>query len=747
MRRTKIFIIILYSLRMLFASGTESLSGVIMDAISYEPLASANIFLKQAEIGVTSDQNGFFQIPFIPKENDTLIVRYIGYAEAEIQIRFTPDFSRFLKVFLTPKAIQSDSVSVVGSRYGAFSIATSDRILIIPETIRSVPEIGEPDIFHVLKTLPGISAVNDYNAGLYIRGGSRDQNLVLLDGMPILSPFHLFGIFSAFDTDAIQFIEVEKNLFSQEYGNRLSSIMRVDMRDGTSESHTGYSSLGLISGKVRAEGPHRWGSYLLSLRRTYADIIPSLLYKAGVLSLDSQIPYNFTDVMGKLVFKSALKHRLETQFYINRDNYDFRVVDNNPNADVYIWGNTALGVSYYGLLSPTWTIYSQIVYSNFNADYQPQELTPSESIYTRLKSRIWRINSKWRTSSLGTISAGADIQNYRSQLKEIGFTYLPLDLARTESSENSLFGTWEYYFLNRMTVLTGARITNFSRQKTIKFSPQVQFGIHWTDCFNTSIEWSKYHQGLLTIGSPASLMTLFDAWMPVPAEMPVMEASHLSGGLHWNARNRPGLEISVSGFLKKYRNLVLFNSMKLSQYDPDFFKGKGNSYGIETLVRWRVKKFSSWISYTYSHSRVTFNSQTYPPSYDRPHVLSLVGNYPLTSRWNIQTQFIYQTGTPFTKIIGYYRLHYSQIQEDSSYGLRGTGFRQIPVYSAQNAYRLPSYHRLDLSFIYRFKKPLEIYIDLINVYARLNVLSYTEENNKWIQMPPLFTIGIRGKIW
>jgi len=740
---------ILLIIQLLFASNSEGISGIVMDLTTQEPLSSANIFLKQAGLGTSSDQHGFFQIPFISRKNDTLIVRYIGYKQVEIPIRFTSDFSRFMKVYLESRSIQADSLSVVAPLYNATFIATSDWTLITPEMLHTIPEVGEPDIFYVLKSIPGISTVNDFNAGLYIRGGNRDQNLVLLDGMPILSPFHLFGIFSAFDTDAIQFVEVEKNIFNPEYGNRLGSIIQVNMRDGTSESHSGYGSLSLISAKLRAEGPHRWGSYMFSLRRTYADIIPALLYKFGALSLDSQIPYNFTDGLGKIVVKATLRHRIETQFYFNRDNYDFRIVDNNPKDDIYYWGNTAFGLSYYGLLSPTLTFHSQIVYTSFNADYQPEELMANESIYTRLKSWIWRIGSRWKTLSLGSISVGADFQNFDTQLKEIGFTYLPLNLSRSKSWENSIFGNWEYLFLNQLQLLVGARLTNFSHQKVTKLSSQVQFKITLSDRFDASIGWSKYHQGLLTIGSPASLMTLFDAWMPVPVEMPVMQATQYSAGLNWKSSEQPGMEITLSGFLKKYHNLVLFNSMKLSQYDLDFFQGKGDASGIETLIRWRSKKFSSWISYTYSHSKVMFNNQTYPPSYDRPHVLNLVSTYPLTSHWTLQTQFIYQTGTPFTKIIGYYRLNFSEYQEEPPYyDLRGArGFRSIPVYSAQNAYRLPPYHRLDLSFIYRFKKPLEFYIDLINVYARLNVLSYTEENNKWIQMPPLVTIGIRGKIW
>ena len=245
--------IIFYSLQYSTFIFAASISGSVKVVESLEPLSGVNVFLANSNLGCSSDPNGYFTITGIEPGKYQLVASHIGYGVYQEFIEINAGDRRFIDIRLQALPVLIDTVSVFGERRFRRELE-GDLLNISSVELNLAPKLGEPDLFRVIETFPGVTTVNDYNMGLHIRGGNSDQNLILLDGMPIYNPFHLIGIFSTFDESAIQSANVSKSGIEPIYGNRLSSIIDVNVRDGTAAEHAGYINLSFLSSKVRAEG-------------------------------------------------------------------------------------------------------------------------------------------------------------------------------------------------------------------------------------------------------------------------------------------------------------------------------------------------------------------------------------------------------------------------------------------------------------------------------------------------------------
>ena len=716
-----------------------SLSGTIKIAESLEPLAGVNVFLANTNLGCSSDPNGYFTITGIEPGKYQLIASHIGYEVHQEWIDLKAGDRRFLEIQLNPLPVPIDTVSVYGERRFARELE-SDILHINFIELNLAPKLGEPDLFRIIETYPGVMTVNDYNMGLHIRGGNSDQNLILLDGMPIYNPFHLVGIFSTFDESAIQSANVSKSGIDPIYGNRLSSVIDVNVRDGTAAEHAGYVNLSFLSSKIRAEGPLPFGSYLFTIRRTYADLFVNTITK--LISSDLKLPYYFIDGMGKIVIKPGNRNRLEITSYLGKDVYDMRVIDGDSSAGVYTWQNKALGFNYSSVINPQLIFYLRGSMSQFWAEWVPTDTMRSNMIDNVFTGKTINACFRYDHSFIGQIKAGAEFCTNDYHLKTKGFSYQPIYFEKNQSQENSAFLSINRQFGALFNVNGGLRMTHFSIQDTLTFAPQISLGWKINSTHEIQLHWGKYHQDLMTIGTEEIILSMFDAWVTVPENLPVMAAEQLALSYNWQIQRNLALDLAL--YHKRFNHIVEYNTTKYSPIDPDFVDGTGTADGLEIILKGNVGKIQGWLSYSYSQVEKAVNGITYPPKYDRPHDLDLVLNYQMTKKWSIGSRFIYHSGTPFTQIVGYMR---QPLYEDF---LTDSYPREIEVYGERNTWRYPDYHRLDINFVKKFdwkSRPMEFYIDLANVYARLNVLAYAEHDDIWIQMPPLATIGIRGKIW
>ncbi len=277
---------------------SRGIEGTILQQNTLESLENANIFLEENHRGTSSDKNGFFSIHKINPGTYTLIATHIGFKPWKQEIQIIEDNPVILEIKLIPTTIEWDSIEVSMNRNQKELLQGQHRLS--SQFIRRIPSAGEPDLLRALQTLPGVTSTNDFNVGFYVRGGNRDQNLLLLDDMPIFNPFHMSGIFSTFDPDAVQSVDFQKGGLHPEYGNHLSSVININLRDGKANKKSLYTNVSLMSSRFRWEGPIKKGSYMVSIRRTYIDLILDVLRFIKVFPPEIVLPYNFIDGIGKL---------------------------------------------------------------------------------------------------------------------------------------------------------------------------------------------------------------------------------------------------------------------------------------------------------------------------------------------------------------------------------------------------------------------------------------------------------------
>jgi len=724
-------------LNLIFAE-TGDIEGYVFEKNTNRVIKGANIVLEGTEKGGFTDLNGYFSIENLPTGKYKLICSYIGYKKFQKIVNVQTEKSIFLNISLEKTSIKGKEIQVYGNQD---EIGDISEINLSKKEIQYTPSIGEPDLFRTLVSYPGVTKSNDFNLGLYIRGGNRDQNLILLDGIPIQSPYHLSGIFSTFDANVIQNSEFSKIVDDSKYGNRLSSILSINTRDGDIDEHKGYVNISLLSSKIRAEGPWKYGSYMFSLRRTYADLVFNSI--STVVGSKYRLPYHLTDGMGKLVFKKKKRHRLELTTYFGRDYFDIGKMDQSEDIGDYIWANSAAGLRHFWYLSPQIYFVSKLSYSNFVANFTHDDPTYSDAIDNKFQTTILSTYLNYDNTYTGNLQLGGEIKKFKTSLYSRGFSYKPINFETQTPQELSVFFNNEKNFRNLIGLKLGGRLTYFSNKEVNKLSHYISIEPYINSDFSINLQYSKTHQNMITLATEEVLISMFDAWCFPPENYPVMKSSQfaISGEYNFKPYN-----ITVSLYKKNITPLVEYNTEKYLETDKNFVVGKCKAYGLELLLEKRVGDLTGNFSYTYSYSEKSLYNINYTPKYNKPHQLVLSSIYNYNKKWKIGMSFKYHTGRPFTKKIGEF--------EDSYYGNEFTyhsgGYGESPIYSKKSSFRLPAYHRLDFNITKKFKwhdNPFEWYLNLINVYGRLNVLGYSSDGEKWIQIPPMATIGIRGKLW
>ena len=743
--RTALFYLLIAFTQLLFSpyplSGrTGRIYGTVQAADTREPLPYANIYLDSTPYGTVSDVNGFFSIIGVPPGRYSLITTYIGYRSFKKTVEVRSDKGKSLEVILEPAPVQVDSVLVTANRNRNRYDIPVGLITLDFRQMKHTPIAAEPDLFRVLETFPGVTTVNDFNVGLYVRGGGRDQNQILLDGIPIYNPYHALSIFSTFDAEAAKQIDLHKSGMDPSYGNSLSSVLDVHTRDGRADRMALRTNVSLLSSKLLVEGPHPLGTYMFSVRHTYIDWAVDLLRLVRIIPKDLRFPYSFVDGIGSIIIKPTPTNRLKATAYWGRDEYRISDIDNDPDSGDMVWGNLALGLAWDRLISPNLSVHANLALSRYLANWLPADTTSPYSINHRVVSRILRGYLQYKSDLWGKLRLGTEVRPATYLMKVKGLSHQPVWLDSTDARELSSFVTINRNLGSRLSVKLGGRATHFAYQDTIVYSPQASLRFRAGSNSDVSFHWGRYHQGVMTVGNEEIILSMFDAWRPVPRDMPVMHAQHYVAETH--IYPAVGYEISINVYLKNMMNVAEYNPRKYIPEDPDFVTGQGRALGFELLLKKGIGDLQGWLSYGYGQVEKTVLGVTYPPKYDKPHDLNVVASWPLSKRWRMSSRFVYHSGTPFTPILGYYEVYVNTPHLGS-----GHSGSSAPIYGTRNSFRTPPYHRLDLKFtrtITTRRWDYEFYLDIMNVYARLNVLGSSSINEFEIQMPPILTFGLRG---
>jgi len=694
----------------------KSINGFIRDAENGEVLAYANIFLKNTQIGTTTDDHGYFVMDHAPKDS-ILVVKMMGYETVEMRIA---DIVNQLPVniSLQPNVLEFGEIVKTAEREHFEREVEISRTTISARQLGLTPTLAEADIMRMLLLVPGVISHNDFSSQLYVRGGSPDQNLILLDGATVYNPFHLLGLFSTFNTDAVKEVEFISGGFSAEYGGRLSSVLNITNNAGNSKKFEAKVGISLLSSKATIQGPIPKGSFLLSARRTYFDQL--------LKNTDYEIPYYFYDFQGKINLDITPNHRVTLSSFSGSDILDFATEDTDDNElDVSIdwnWGNRTTMLKWQWIMHPELFLETRYTQSRFNLNLDLNIATESQAAFNIENS----ILDHSLQSDFNYFGISDHALKFGIAASKLAFKYgISIDQNNLfdYNEKPDIIGAYvqdQFQWNEKLSFKTGVRYDYYSIGSWHTFAPRL--GLKYKVHPNFAIKGSAgvYHQFLTTAYSDEQNFSFFDLWFPITERYKPQRADHLVGGFEWWLPN--DFILTTEAYYKKMYNLLELNSEgRETNPADDFYTGDGHAWGIEFLMKRTAGSLHGWLAYSLAFTKRTINGDTFYPKYDRRHNINFVLYYDLGRNWQAGGIFTLGSGMPYTPILGKYvhyewDLNYNTLTEEL-YNIEGE----------KNSARYPVYHRMDLSIRKKWqwnKFSCSPYLQIINLYNRKNVFFY-----------------------
>lgn len=749
------------------AAQSVTISGTVTEANSGEAITGATVALfresdstKPARGGI-SNRFGFYSIPKVAPGRYRLVARSIGsqqrtesllipevgspiLLEAEVpdtaatdttatecRISFGPDSAR-LNICLQPKQLMGREVVVTERRYDA----TISTVAIDPQLSQKLPSLGgEPDIMRTLQLLPGIKAGSEISSGLYIRGGSPDQNLVLLDGATVYNPSHIGGFLSTFNSDAIRDVKVMKGVFPAEYGGRLSGVVDMTMREGTQEKFSGAAGISLLNSRLTVEGPISDDiTFMVSGRRMYMDLVMKL---AG--SPEDVPDYYFYDLNGKMNWRLSESDHLFVSGYFGRD--DFKTDPRGTDQLLLNWGNATANLRWSHIISPTMFTNFSAIFTNYDCSTTLMELfkgSPTSGFKTssQIRDLTLRGEAQLFAGEDHILKTGFEATNHQfnanatdavNEFEKIGATP-----ATMSSLEGGFFLQDEWQITPRLQANIGARASYFSNGGYLRLEPRASLAYSITDNITARGGYSAHNQYLHMITrNDAALPT--DIWFPATSTIQPATSQQIAAGVETRLFDNEVL-LSVEGYYKTMNNLLEFKDTAsfslIAPLESSFAAGSGKAYGMEFFLNKQVGDFTGWIGYTLSWTDRTFadlnRGKTFYPRFDRRHDISVVATYKLSDSWEVGATWVYATGQGVTVPQGQF-----------IYNSEGADLGDAPEsrydFSERNGYRLPAFHKLDLNFSHKyqwFNLPFTLSLNVYNAYNRQNVFSQSVDKEE-----------------
>jgi TonB dependent receptor/TonB-dependent Receptor Plug Domain len=626
------------------------------------------------------------------------------------------------------------------------------------EVLKKLPVIfGEVDPLKTITLLPGIKNGGEGGGGVYVRGGGPDQNLILLDGVNVYNPNHLLGFFSVFNGDAIKSIEVLKSGFPAEYGGRLSSVININSRDGDMQKIKTNASIGLISTKLGLEGPiiKNKASFIINARRTYIDQVAKPFAKDRI----GGNGYFFYDVNARASYIIDKKNRLNFNFFNGVDEFTFSNNDGAGRTFNTNWGNTIAALQWEQKINNRLSHNTGIIYNRFKLDSRFGFSTIQFLFTSGLKD--WQFKSDWNLKKYDWLKLKWGIQYINHTFKPgaggvtAGVTSFETILQNKNAHELAGYVSADVDVLPELNLIAGVRYSYFNQVgpteediydgdgfptgEKVKYNkgqslaqyqnPEPRLSLRWKLNEQSSIKLSYANTiQYLQLATTSNASFPSDLWLPASRRIKPGRANQVSAGYFKNIKNNT-YEFSAEVYYKSLSNQLEFkpgaNLLLNANLENEMIFGKGKAYGLELFLNKKLGKLTGWVGYTLSRSERTFDAinggKAFPYRYDRTHDLSIVANYPLSKRWEASAVFVYGTGNALTLPVGRftYNLSYNTTE-------RQPIFTNINLYDKINDFRMPAYHRLDISFAYtrkpntkrRYKSSWNF--GIYNVYNRAN---------------------------
>jgi len=733
-------------------TGPYNIKVTSLDLNNNEPLVGVNILIDETQEGYASDVDGVIEMN-LNKGSYTLFITYIGYKSIEYNVRVLND-GKF-KVFMEDFSQQIEEI-VVSSRASDYNVKNTEigKQVLTVETIEGLPPfVGEVDILKSITLLPGVTTVGEASSGFNIRGSSADQNLILLGGAPLYNPSHLFGFFSAFNTDLIQDVSIYKGGIPAKYGGRAASILDLRFKSGDDNNWNGSASVGLISSKISAGGPiiKNKLSLLVGARSSYSNYLLNAVNDANISNSSAQ----FYDANVILDYQIGDRSNVRYSFYRSADNFAF-ASDTSffwSNQNHVLAFNKAFGEKFFldvDLVQAQYkfSIINNGPFNSFNLDSEILDRNANVGFrYIPFENQEFSFgaNAKLLTLDPGNFykkneDSFIDPIKIENENGQEGAAYFQHDLeigewlglsygvrysifrligANSVANYDPLFARNEENIIGFTEYGQGDLIQEYSG-----WEPRASIRISLGKTASFKMGYNKMYQYIHLVSNTTTIAPT-DIWKLSDNFVKPQEVDQYSVGLFKNFFDNK-YESSVEAYYKDLRNILDYKDGADLILNPNIesalLSGNGTAYGLEFYLKKNTGDMTGWLSYTYSRSErqvigsfpeeIINNGQLYPANYDKPHSFNAVMEYKFNSNVKASGIFTYSTGRPIT---------YPEAK--FIYGNSNIAF-----YETRNGFRVPDYHRLDLSLTFAMNGQKKIFkgdwvISVYNVYGRKNTFS------------------------
>ncbi len=729
----------------------------------------------QSILGASTDVNGFFSIPKVPMGTYLLKIQTVDFKEynKEIKVLEKGGITELRIELLPVDAVGIDEVVISAETKAKTTEVLMSVTKLDKKGLERIPSVGaENDITAAFSVTPGVVTTGDQGGQLYVRGGTPIQNKVLLDGMTIYNPFHSIGFFSIFETELVKNVDIYTGGFDSKYGGRISSVMDITYRDGNKKRFGGKVSVSPFLAKLVVEGPmYRAkegragaGSFIFSAKHALLDYTSKDLYRG--VNDGNGLPYNFTDLYGKLTFATGQGSKISVFGFSNTDKVQY----NESAALDFQQGGGGL---------------SWILLPGGGKTFIKGHLTASS-----YKTNFNEEGSQPRTSSIFGTDLGFDFSYFLKNEGQIDYgiginifktDYITFNevASKIQDQNNTVeIGAYANYkfVTKRFVVQPGLRVQAYASLSTISLEPRLGVKYNATDYFRLKLSGGRYSQNFTTASSDRDIVNLFNGLLSAPSN--VQQNFITESGKEKNPKNgiqyswhailgaefdlTKNLMLNVEGYYKYFPQLSNINVNKLYEdvsefskeddvYKKDFLIESGKSYGVDVLLKYTLNRLFLWGVYSYGKSTRWDGFTSYSPVFDRRHNVNIVASYAfgkkkdleLNLRWN------FGSGLPFTPTSGYYQTESFGQGVNTDYTTSNSNSVGV-ILGEFNSKRLPTYHRLDITvkkqFKFKNKTELEIIAAVTNTYNRKNIFYVNRvTNSKIYQFPFLPSLGVSYK--
>jgi ferric enterobactin receptor len=752
------------------------ISGQVIDSTDATPLAFATIRIKGTNIAIQTKDNGYFEIE-VPSDTCILEITYVGYKNKKIKLN--PYLAKSaLTIKLSKTNEELAEVSVVQEKEKIIRLSANEisSVKISPKLIAKLPNLGEVDVMRSFQLLPGISGTNESSSGLYVRGGTPDQNLILFDGMTIYHVDHFFGFFSAFNANTIDDIELMKGGFPAIYGGRLSSVMDITGKPADMQHFTGGGGISLLSANVYIEVPiiKDKVSFQFAARRSYSDIIQTGLYNkifdmynqtstsinispisgfGGRRSFQQQNvtpTFHFYDLNSKITYKPSEKDEIFVSLYNGEDKLDqsqnissefSRNSSQGGLTNLTNWGNTGISAQWLRKWNENFNSHIFISYSNYfnltdreyhsgstGTQLSTAQAFDNANLSNYIKDITFRFKNEWKIGNNNQVDFGTEITQY-----DIKYTGQRTDTLTVNGKAilYSFYAQDNIEITKKLHLTAGYRGSYFAGTSEFYSEPRASMIFNLSKNFSLKAAFGKYYQFVSCVTQEDILEGNKEYWvLDNKTDVPVSWAFHYIAGATYEKGN---YLFNVEGYYKSLDN-VLEESQRatrnfLSPANTDnIYSGTGIEKGIEFLAQKKIGNTTGWLCYTLGSVIYNFPDLNYGKSFyadqDQTHEVKAVVNRTI-KRWDFAATFVYATGKPYTAPESLYQLTMLDGTTNTYYHL-----------NEKNGDRLPPYSRFDLSATYSWETKsakMHVSASVFNLFNHQNIW-YKEFNPQGYQL-------------